>query len=284
MFSVLLSNLGLSKEPTVHGFMYAHATDLSATDPNMSLARLRLTITDEGLGELVDNPDVSRTGIHLDTDVRKASNELNQLYYFAETLKTTYKVGRVFSAAGWSVPAGHYYKTAAYPVAVLNYGFFGYGGQFEHRDGKLFAMADMTGSTSEKYGSSQTFSRLESSFRTGIGDDAREIAVSGQLSDQFTRFGIDAASRIGRFDLNGALFFGDDEKNKDPFSSYLVCSYDLHKWLQPHAQVEYRHDGNVVGTTGFVFGSFRKLSAVLDYETGGQNDGVNWRVQFRHDF
>ncbi len=263
--------------PDIAGYMYMHVFDDSTQNAEITSARLRMWAEDQTFDNL-------SMGILVEADARRRGNELNQLYWYAKQGSGVARVGRIFTSAGFAGPAPQFSPTARYPQCPFTYAVYAYGVQGQLTGDKYFLMHDITGTSGKAYDSSQAFSRIEYSYRTGRKFKNGHIAQAGQLSEDFIRLSVDGCYKIGDVDLFGAVYYSDEETRNRSFSALSYATYNLHKWVKPHVQVDARQDGDTVTTVGTMLGNIMHLSFFADYEFGGPKDGFVGRVQLRHDF
>lgn len=260
----------VSKPSAFKGFVFFHGFFPEGEGGDLTKAQLRVWTT-------------TSVGGYLAVDARADGNELQQAWGYVKTPAGEFRFGRVFLSAGFATPAPFISRTARYPNAAFAVAIFGTGVQYSKAVGDWSLLMDVTGSSSSTYKSSGQFDRVESSARLErkLGKLAH-VAGSYQVSEDFLRGAVDAGYKFDNVETFVAVYLTDEPVNRKA-AGLVSAEWKMWVALRPHAQLDFRQNGQRVYTAGVGLGSLKGVYIALDREFG-DSDAYVARAQYRFDF
>lgn len=219
-------------------------------------------------------------------DLDKSENNwLRQLWVSYQHGNTSIRFGRLFTAAGFSMPPPFLLKTAR-RMSSNPFAIYAYGIQMDGKYGKLRVVADITEASGKTFRDNENLGRTEFSGRVEYKvSDPLSMALTTQLNGDFQRYGFDVEYKVYTdVVLNSGVYFTDKE-NRNIKSGFLLADWKLNNYLHLHSQIDHFSFGgnNVIWTNGFQVFARENASLTLDYESrveGKRDNNLLVRLQF----
>ena len=263
-------------ETTSYGWLAVENTSPNQGNAQtiIEYARFRLTIEDSAL----------HLGQFTEVDAEQMQypdgDWLKQYYlYFNMNDTTTFRAGRMFTSAGWSVPAPHSVQTVNYPRGP--YSFTGYMIQVEKTAGNWHMLADVSGDSSLSFSDSGQFRQVEGSMRIEHKFGPQWIvAFTGQASGSFARASLDFdAHPVSWLDARGMVYYDCEDGNGSHTTTAGAYAYagvrplrllpqlELHGQADVQEMLGARETQPVILTAGVrLLSKEGKYSATADYQ------------------
>lgn len=254
-----------------YGFGFIQAYSLDGQSPSVSTARYKIT----GTGQ-----DWS---IHLDADLRKEGNELNQLWVSWKTPFATVRTGRFFVSDVFTTVTPFNNRVASYPRAEGALGpFFGWGLQTEMTKGSGTILVDVF-EAGPNYHSLNGSDPTTSAYLKYGGETY--VAIGGRVNQHLRRAVADAAYTRGRLYANAATYYQDRPEVEHRLTGVGLLEWRLAQQFAVHAQADRPPKGDTIHSLGVGLGSTKEdFYLAADREWAGERSGWAVRLQYRLNF
>ncbi len=263
------------KPPAITGFFYSQGYARENQQPDATILRLRAWGRHEAWG------------MHIDVDLKKHGNELNQLSVSRATKLGTLRIGRVFLSDASNTIAPHNLKTATYPTGEIISGpFFAWGAQWEKAFGKLAVAADYANGKGAQYdevlSSKEPVATVSAkyTFRKGA-----YVAAGSRYGHVSRRSLVDAGYTLGAFRANSFVYYTDEPTAKDRrVTGQTIVEWQANSWFAPHVALDLPKKGNEIYVAGIGIGNVKHLYSAIDAEFAGGRPNLAVRVQAQFNF